>query len=367
MSDIPEGDIHYGNLFDPGSPIPRPVVLQLQSKTLVIKRPKSDQIIDRWEYEDLRLVDEGEAYLEVTHVDQPLERLEILDPIVHAELLRRSPRLSKYYVLQQTILKVTGGLVGGAIALAAIAYVAMLVAAPALTEKLPWDWHQKWGADVYDTAFGGLRRCRSAQADAVLKALTNQMVRAGDVPFPIDTRVVDVDYVNIVGLPGGRLVIFRGLLDQLENSAELAGFMALAVGHMQKMSLAKALLDAEGVLLITDGVLGTEDARGEVLQPIVADHNFSLPEMKAAIGFVEQVLVDLGIDVGAHARALRRFQRAEDEEMQSLLAHMLSTYPKTIEQSNWGRDGHPGSGGQAMTPGAWAMLKNICAQAEQGV
>lgn len=45
-------------------------------------------------------------------------------------------------------------------------------------------------------------------------------------------KVLDVDDINAVSLPGGWVYVFKGLVDKCKNDSELAGVIAHEVGHI---------------------------------------------------------------------------------------------------------------------------------------
>ncbi|OGX27454.1 MAG: hypothetical protein A3F87_03910 [Omnitrophica WOR_2 bacterium RIFCSPLOWO2_12_FULL_51_24] len=52
-------------------------------------------------------------------------------------------------------------------------------------------------------------------------------------------KVLDIDDINAVSLPGGWLYVFRGLVDKCKNDDELAGVIAHEIGHIAARHSAK--------------------------------------------------------------------------------------------------------------------------------
>ena len=106
--------------------------------------------------------------------------------------------------------------------------------------------------------FGGLDPSSSIQSDVsgVGERLVQQSV-ASQTHYEFSFHVLrDPETVNAFALPGGPIFITRGLLDRLENEAQLAGVLGHEVGHViarhsaqqiAKSQLAQGLVGAVGV------------------------------------------------------------------------------------------------------------------------
>ena len=73
--------------------------------------------------------------------------------------------------------------------------------------------------------------------------------------YPFEFRVLaDPKTVNAMALPGGQVFITRGLLDKLENEAQLAGVLGHEVGHVvarhASQHLAKAQAASVGLAIL---------------------------------------------------------------------------------------------------------------------
>lgn len=106
--------------------------------------------------------------------------------------------------------------------------------------------------------FGGLDPDPAVQANA--QAVGRRIVEhsvAGRTDYPFQFHVLrDRETINAFALPGGPVFITRGLLDQLENEAQLAGVLGHEVGHVlgrhsaeqiARSQLAQTLVGAAGI------------------------------------------------------------------------------------------------------------------------
>ena len=114
--------------------------------------------------------------------------------------------------------------------------------------------------------FGGLDPDPSIQADVagVGKQIVAQSI-AGRTEYQFSFHVLkDPETVNAFALPGGPVFITRGLLQRLENEAQLAGILGHEIGHVvarhSAAQIAKSRL-AQG-LVVAVGAAGSDDGSG---------------------------------------------------------------------------------------------------------
>ena len=81
-------------------------------------------------------------------------------------------------------------------------------------------------------------------------------------PFNFEFHVVNLDVINAFALPGGKIFVFRGLMQSLESEAELAGVLSHEMGHVVARhgtkNMSKGILYS-GILLGTTAILAGED------------------------------------------------------------------------------------------------------------
>jgi beta-barrel assembly-enhancing protease len=113
---------------------------------------------------------------------------------------------------------------------------------------------------------GGLEPDGSIQAEvaSVGDAIVNRSI-ARETGYRFGFHVLrDPETVNAFALPGGPIFITRGLLNRLENEAQLAGVLGHEIGHViarhSAEQIAKSQL-AQG-LVNAVGVAGSDDAGG---------------------------------------------------------------------------------------------------------
>ncbi len=88
--------------------------------------------------------------------------------------------------------------------------------------------------------------CVSEEGVAALRALTDRLSAGGGLDGPLRVTVLDDAGVDALALPGGRIVVFRGLLDAARTPEEVASVLAHAIGHARARDPLRAVLDQAG-------------------------------------------------------------------------------------------------------------------------
>ncbi len=179
-------------------------------------------------------------------------RLGFLSP-PDAAMAAKLPRAVKYGGFIDRI-GLGGAMVGFAVVSAGA--VALFAAMPQwLAPMVPYSWEQKLGGAMVGD-FGG-RLCQTPEGNAALARLEAKLDDHGE---DLDIHVANIEMVNAVALPGGKIIIFQGLLDEAKSSDELAGVLAHEIGHVRRRHVMQSLLRQMGLSLLLGGVDG--DAGG---------------------------------------------------------------------------------------------------------
>jgi Zn-dependent protease with chaperone function len=303
-----------GTLFDGSVALERPIDVTAAASDLVLTDGSGSE--ERVAAADLILLDRRSGRVRLAHRRIDGWRLLLQEPIapdVAALLPKRAAALSSP-VSRRTM----GVLIGVTGALSALA--AILIFAPHLVARhLPMSLERKIGA-AYDLP-ANLTRCDDPKAQAALDALIDRLdPTARRDGFTIE--LLDVDAVNAAALPGGRMVVFRGLIDELgedDGVDGLAGVLAHEIAHVRRRHVATALVRQFGL-----GAVVTAAGGGAV-----ATNAGGLLALRYGRGAeaeadrdAQAILRRAGIDPRATAR---QFDRFADEEIG--LPEWLESHP----------------------------------------
>ncbi len=163
--------------------------------------------------------------------------------------------------------------------------------------------------------------------------------------------VVDVPDVNALALPGGQIVVFQGLIDTLEDPAELEFVIAHELGHFHARDhlkgLGRSLITlAASILLLGNDSVATDfifDSAGTI------EMKFSQGQELAADAFALNLVSRAGVDCDG---AIDFMQSLADEDRFGKLAYYFATHP------------HPDSRKQALLK--LARKSQLCAEPIDG-
>jgi beta-barrel assembly-enhancing protease len=131
---------------------------------------------------------------------------------------------------------------GGAVAIMSFAVVATLVvplttvlwgipaASAVLARWVPRAVEDRLGASVI-ASLPAQTVCRDPERERVIHGLVERLAAARGVAVPT-VVVVDVPLANAFALPGGRIIVFRGLVDLTDSPEMLTGVLAHEMGHI---------------------------------------------------------------------------------------------------------------------------------------
>lgn len=55
----------------------------------------------------------------------------------------------------------------------------------------------------------------------------------GETPYSYSFKIIEEDEINAFALPAGYIFVYRGLLENIDNEAQLAGVLAHEIGHVE--------------------------------------------------------------------------------------------------------------------------------------
>ena len=256
----------HGVYLDGLSAKRRPVTIQLAGEALHIRT--SDGRSLRWTYHRIRQTQgsyEGEP-VRLEYGAEPAQSLVVEDiaflnalqeaavtPIRHVhDPRRRRVRLRLTIVSALALVPVLAGLY-----IWGIPAVANLLA-----PLVPLSWEERLGDSVLEHVAPADLRCndsiRSPKLERVLDRLSTA---APDSPYRLQLTVVDRPVINAFALPGGRIVVMRGLLEAADTPEQLAGVLAHELQHVYKRHSTRTIIEqvSTGVLIaaVTGDITGT--------------------------------------------------------------------------------------------------------------
>ena len=181
----------------------------------------------------------------------------------------------------------------------------LAVAVSLLAPYLPFSWEQRMAQSLVK-AFPANPE---SEAEKALGEVAAKVMARMDLPkgMDIQVRYSDSGTVNAVAMPGGLVVVFRGLLEELESEDEVAALLAHEIAHVQHRDVARGMMRAAGMALLFSVV--------EPMAPVVSlmqkvgAQTFSRTQETAADLAAAEALTRL---YGHAGGAVRLFERIRD-------------------------------------------------------
>ncbi len=201
-----------------------------------------------------------------------------------------------------------------------------------VAQSIPVKYEMQLGEQIYQ------QNMLPFTTDSAKTVLANkyfeQMV--ADAPYPVKVTVVDNTIVNAFAMPGGHIVIFTGLLNQMKHHEELAGVLAHEYGHIyyrhSLRSMARSLANYALLSLVIGDVSGLAGILIDNADYIMS-MKYSREMERQADAFAFELMHKNGINPQGMVwlfETLNDLQK--DEELQIQLPEFMSSHPETVKR-----------------------------------
>jgi beta-barrel assembly-enhancing protease len=235
---------------------------------------------------------------------------------------------------------------------------------------LPQSWREKLGDQAAQSMTEGHKMCVAPAGVAALTKLTERLSAAAGATVPFKVYVYDWPLINAFAVPGGQVVMTRGLLDKAGSPDEAAGVLAHEIGHGIEMhpetGIIRAIGLAAAVELMLGGAGGTLANIGLTLAQLgytrVAEHEADLQALR--------LLKNSGISNRGLSDFFKRVEKIEGEDTASTALHpfdLLRTHPPTVEREKLVRSQPDYPSTPALDETSWQDLKSICSSTIEAV
>jgi beta-barrel assembly-enhancing protease len=210
--------------------------------------------------------------------------------------------------------------------------------------------------------FGG-RFCDTTQGKAALAKLTNSL---DENPKDLQVEVANIGMLNAVALPGNKVVLFQGLLDQAKSPDEVAGVLAHEIGHVRERHVMQGLLRQMGLAVVLGGFDGTG---GSTLNSLLST-TYTRESEKEADDHSIKAMAKSSISPVATSDFFERLSQLDGsaqmgkDDQGRVLAGYMSSHPLSDDRKQLFRKSVVK--GKAYKPALsyaeWTELKTMCAQ-----
>lgn len=198
------------------------------------------------------------------------------------------------------------------------------------TPLIPVAWEEWLGSQAIDSLAPKQDRILDAHRLGALNAIVDRLdERAPEHPYDIRVYLLDRDEVNAFALPGGRIVVYSGLLKRTRRAEELAGVLAHELIHVTHRHSTQALLRAASSRILVAALTGSDQAA-------------SAMETAVNIGMMHY---DRAAETEADRAGMDLMQRAElDSQGMVAMMRMLQTESEQVPEVLQYLSDHPDTG-----------------------
>jgi predicted Zn-dependent protease len=319
-----------------------------------------DGRLERWQRDDIVLRGDfsDESVLRLTPRQSPGVQLVFEDAAAIRAVVASLPSLRRK-IPQPRNTRFWLGLTAGAAAVVG-ALVFTVDRLPAWAAPLvPAKWEAWLGESVVAAMANDDDFCQAPQGSAALEELAQRLSKAADLEQPVSVRVINAKMVNAFAVPGGRIGIFRGLIDEAESADEVAGVLAHEMGHVVHHHPTEGVLRQLGIsatlqLLVGGSGVGIEDAAG--LGNTLITLSYSRQAEAEADATALDILGKAGLDGSGLNRFFARLER--ENKVGGAVPSLLLTHPPTAERLAATADAPKGE--PALTDAQWQALRKVC-------
>ncbi len=221
-----------------------------------------------------------------------------------------------------------------------------------------------------DTGLAPVRVCEAEAGRVALDAMLARLAPEVDsLPYPVRLSVLDHELLNAFTLPGGRIILFRGLIEAAESPDEVAAVLAHEIGHAVHRDPTRDALRTAGSIGVL-GLLFGDFAGGSVvlfLANSLINAQYSQAAEARADEYAHALLKQAGLSPAALGTMFVRL-REEYGDTSGFVAHFAShpTLAARIAASEAAADGvsetEPVLGARQ-----WQALSGICGAGSGGL
>ena len=337
---------------------------------LILTRPDGAEIT--WPLEELRrLRDQADpGQLVLTCAADPLARLYLADGPLAARIRTLAPALTHRAAPPPPARRLLKWGLGAVASVALIIFVLVPVLADQLARFLPPEGERALG----DATFEQIRRVLDdsgvplaiCEVPAGIEALDTMLARldpqVDDLPYPVRVTVLDGDTINAFTLPGGRIILFRGLIDAAETPEEVAGVLAHEIGHAVNRDPTRDALRSAGSIGVL-GLLFGDFAGGTAvlfLANSLINAKYSQKAEAGADDYAHRLMREAGLSPAALGSMFVRLRQIYGDAS-GLVAHFAAhpSLTRRIEASLAAAEGFAATG-PVLARREWAAMQRVC-------
>ena len=329
----------HGIYFDGKSSKPHAVTIAFTANAVQFSSTDSNQfppIRQTWMVSSLEDIDfSGNAKIQLQYGDFPYESL-VIEGIEDVQAFRTQyPEIGRKNIYRSVlsgniyrVIAVSAALIIG------VTLLYFFVLGPAIARKVvdlvPIKQEIQLGEEMTEQLFATMDF--NTEKSEQLNQFFDELGYQSD--YPIELYVEDSDVMNAFAVPGGKIVVYQGIIDKMESWEELAGLLGHELAHVEERHSLKQMSENLSAYIAISAL--TSDISG--LFGILIENSFKLKELSNSRDDETEAdeeglkyMIDNNINPKGMVDLFRRFQ-GEWEEKAKAVTDVLSTHLATADR-----------------------------------
>ena len=349
------------------------VSLDVESQRLTI-HDSSGAELDTWPLEGLRQLRDdagGGLVLCLGAVDPGDARIVLSNARAIAAIKAACPNLAKATVTGRTWGEIGAWIGAGGAAVALMIFVIVPALAGQLAAFIPPEREVRVGNAIlrqFERLLSkedlGDWRCTNPKGQMALERMIQALQQGQEFPYAVQVGVVDHKMINAFALPGGHIVVMRGLIEMAETPEQLAAILAHELGHVAQRDPIEQALRAAGTAGLLSLVLG--DATGGTVLALAGETLISAKNSRDVEARADDFALVQMAKAGVSPEALAEFFELVLEEMgdQAFDMGWISSHPPSAARAAHARAAVQTTRSYKKTVSSeeWQAIQQICAE-----
>ncbi len=205
----------------------------------------------------------------------------------------------------------------------------------------------------------GHKQCADAAGLKALTRMTERLSKASPVSTPFKIRVYDWSLMNAFAVPGGQIVLTKGLIDKAESPDEVAGVLAHEMGHGIELHPETGIIRNIGLAAAVEVMMGGTGGGLANVGLMLAQLGYSRSAEREADRHALELLKGAGIAPKGLGNFFTRVMKMEADEPTGAFS-WLRTHPPAAERAELVKRQPDYPSTPALDAQAWQDLKSIC-------
>lgn len=198
-----------------------------------------------------------------------------------------------------------------------------------LTPHVPLEWEQGLGRSALRVLAPEDKRCRDPELVRATERIVARLSAGQPEAAPFRIIIADESEFNALALPGGTIVVFRGLLEKTGSAEELAGVIAHELQHVRLRHVTRRILSDYSKGFLISAFSGGAAAFGARIAHQLTSLRYSRADENEADAGGLGLFLAAGLDPEA---MIRFFENSRDRfELPGALKY-ISTHPGVDER-----------------------------------